>query len=191
MIKWNQERARKGVNVVKESEKKFETGDYVVYGNTGICRVMGITTMDMAGIPKDKLYYVLRPDGQTEGKIFTPVENRKQIMRSVMTRTEAEELIECIPEIEVLDIKEDKLREEKYKECIKSCECKEMIRIIKTIYQRKRARVAQGKKVTATDERYLKMAEENLYSELSMLLGVPKNKMESYITERMKRKQDA
>lgn len=165
----------------------FETGDYVVYGHTGICKVMGVTTMDMTGIPKDRLYYILRPDGQTEGKIFTPVDNGKLVLRKVMSKEEAEHLIDEIPEIEVLGIADDKQREEKYKECIKSCECREMIRIIKTIYLRKKERVSQGKKVTATDERYLKLAEENLYSELSMLLDVPKNKMEHYITARIKK----
>lgn len=169
----------------------FETGDYIVYGNTGICRVMGVTTMDMEGIPKNRLYYILRPDGQTEGKIFTPVDNHKMVMRKMMSKEEAENLIEEIPDIEVLGVADDKLREEKYKECIRSCECRELIRIIKTIYLRKKERISQGKKVTAVDERYLKLAEENLYSELSMLLGVPKNKMEYYITARMKRKQHA
>ena len=105
-----------------------------------------------------------------------------------MSREEAEELLDAIPGIETLDIDNDKLREEKYKECIKTCECKEMIRIIKTIYLRKKDRISKGKKVTATDERYLKMAEESLYSELSMLLGVPKGKMESYITARIRGK---
>ncbi|MDO4337336.1 MAG: CarD family transcriptional regulator [Eubacteriales bacterium] len=166
----------------------FETGDYVVYGHTGICKVMGVTTMDMTGIPKDRLYYILRPDGQTEGKIFTPVDNGKQVLRRVMSKEEAEHLIDEIPEIEVLGVTDDKQREEKYKECIRSCECREMIRIIKTIYLRKKERVAQGKKATATDERYLKLAEENLYSELSMLLDVPKNKMEKYITARIERR---
>ena len=79
----------------------------------------------------------------------------------------------------------------KYKECIRSCECRELIRIIKTIYIRKKERLSQGKKVTAVDERYLRLAEENLYSELSLLLGIPKNRMEHYITVRMKRKQKA
>ena len=30
----------------------FETGEYIVYGKTGICQVMGVTTMNMEGIPK-------------------------------------------------------------------------------------------------------------------------------------------
>lgn len=169
----------------------FEAGDYIVYGNTGICQVMGVTTMDLDGIPKDRLYYILRPDGQMEGKIFTPVDNGKLVMRRVMTKADAEDLIAEIPDIETLDIADDKLREEKYKACLRSCESREMIRIIKTIYIRKKERFAKGKKVTATDERYLKMAEENLYSELSMLLGVPKNKMESYITSKINKKQKA
>lgn len=165
----------------------FETGDYVVYGHTGICRVMGTTTMDMVGIPKDKLYYILCPNGETEGKIYTPVENPKVMIRKTMSAEEAEALLESIPGIEALEIENEKLREEKYRECLKSGECREMIRIIKTIYLRKKDRISKGKKVTATDERYLKMAEESLYSELSMLLGVPKGKMESYITARIRK----
>ena len=82
----------------------FEKGEYVVYGNTGICQVMDVTTMDMAGFPKDRLYYVLRPDGKQEGRIFTPVSNGKLVLRRVMTQEEAENLIEEIPEIETLGI---------------------------------------------------------------------------------------
>ena len=163
----------------------FETGDYVVYGHTGICQVMGVTTMDMAGISKDRLYYILRPEGQAEGKIYTPVDNGKMVLRKVMTREEAEALIAEIPSIEILEIDDEKRREERYKECIKSCECRELIRIIKTIYLRKQERISKGKKVTATDDRYLKMAEDNLYSEMSMLLGVPKSKMEQHICKQL------
>lgn len=169
----------------------FEKGEYVVYGNTGICQVMDVTTMDLPGVPKDRLYYVLRPDGKRDGRIFTPVSNGKLVLRRVMTQEEAEHLIEEIPEIEMLGIPDEKFREERYKECIKSCECRELVRIIKTIYVRKRERISQGKKVTVTDERYLKIAEDNLYSELSMLLGVPKNMMESYIAGRLKALQKA
>ena len=65
---------------------------------------MGVTTMNMEGIPKDRLYYILRPDGATEGTIFTPVDNDKMVMRKLLTREEAEELIDEIPEIEILGI---------------------------------------------------------------------------------------
>jgi len=167
----------------------FEKGDYVVYGSNGICCVAGITTIDIAGIPKDRLYYILRPEGRTESKIFIPVDNQKSMLRKVISKREAEELIEEIPEIAPLDIDNDKFREEKYKKCIQSCDCRELICIIKTIYLRDKKRMEQGKKAMAVDERYLRLAEENLYTELSMLLGIPKNNMESYITSRIRKKE--
>ncbi|MBQ9065391.1 MAG: CarD family transcriptional regulator [Blautia sp.] len=163
----------------------FSTGEYVIYGRAGICRVEGVTTMDMEGVPKDRLYYVLIPDGKKDGTIYTPVDNMKQVLRPVMTKQEAEQLISSLPEIEELNIENEKLREEKYKECIKSCDGTEMFRIIKTIYTRKQNRMKNGKRVTAVDERYMKLAEDNLYAELSMLLGVPREKMVSYISERI------
>lgn len=163
----------------------FETGDYVIYGSTGICKVMGVTTMNMDGIPKDRLYYVLRPNGKQDGTIYTPVDNKKLVIRKVMSKEEAEQLINDIPNIEALEIENDKLREEKYKECLKSCDNREIIRIIKTIYLRRMNRLRHGKKGTSTDERYLKAAEDGLYSELSMQLGIPKENMVDYIKERV------
>ena len=100
-------------------------------------------------------------------------------------KEEAEELIREIPQIEGLWIGSEKQREEKYKECMKSCKCAEWVRIIKTLYQRKMSRLKQGKKITATDERYLRMAEGNLYSELSIALGIPESGMEAYITNQI------
>ena len=34
----------------------FETGEYVVYGRTGICKVTGVTTMKMDGASGERLY---------------------------------------------------------------------------------------------------------------------------------------
>jgi len=181
----------KGENVTSNAsedercEKMFATGDYVIYGRVGICRVKGVTTMEMAGVPGDRLYYVLSPNGKSDGTIYTPVDGMKQVLRPVMTKEEAENLISSLPEIEELSIENEKLREEKYKECMRTCDGTELFRIIKTIYSRKRKRLKCGKRVTAVDERYMKLAEDNLYSELSLLLGVPKDKMVSYISEKI------
>lgn len=166
----------------------FEKGDYIIYGNAGVCRVEGVTTMDMAGIPKDRLYYILHPEGKPESKLFIPVDKPRSVVRKLISKAEAEELIDDIPDIEILDIVSDKLREERYKECIRSCDSRELIRIIKTIYLRKKKRMEQGKKATNIDESYLKLAEEKLYSELSVLLGIQKSDMENYITARIQEK---
>ena len=59
------------------------------------------------------------------------------------------------------------------------------ISIIKTLYFRKKERIAQGKKITSLDERYLKATENELYSELSLILEIPKEKMEDYICKQL------
>lgn len=168
----------------------FEKGEYIIYGTTGVCEVVDVTSMKMEGIPKDSTYYILRPYGQAGSKIFVSVNNQKTIMRRTLTEEEAQELIEEIPYIGELWIENDKLREEQYKNCIRSCQCTDWVKIIKTLYLRKEERLAQGKKITATDERYLRAAEDYLYAELSLTLGVPKEEMEQYITDRIEQMQE-
>ena len=108
-----------------------------------------------------------------------------------ITREEAERLIDEIPFIETLSIENEKFREDSYKKCIRTCECRDLLRIIKTIYVRKQARLSHGKKTTATDERYLKLAEDHLYSEFSMLLDIPKEHMADYIEQRVHQQEEA
>lgn len=161
----------------------FEKGELIVYGRTGICEVKDVTTLKMDGVEKERLFYILVPLKDRSGKIFTPVDNSKVPMRHILSRDEASALISEIPEIPELWIASDKLREASYKECMGTCRCEEWIRIIKTLYLRKQKRLAEGKKITATDERYLKQAEQHLYAELSLALGIPEDKMENYIAE--------
>lgn len=166
----------------------FEKGEYIVYGTSGVCKVEDITTMNLDGISKEKLFYILTPLCQNGGRIFTPVDNQKTLMRPILSQEEAKKLIKDIPRIEGLWIVNDKQREVTYRECMRNCDCRGWIKIIKTLYLRKIERAAQGKKVTATDEKYLKMAEEHLYLELSIPLEITKERMEAYIIEQIEKK---
>lgn len=163
----------------------FTTGEYIVYGSNGVCEVTDIRKMNLSGVPRDKLFYVLTPKNQKGSTLFTPIDSTKTKMRKVLSREEALELIDNMPEIEELYFSNDKLREEKYKECIRSCDCREWIKIIKTLYLRREEKHLQGKKFSATDERYLKMAEENLYEELSTAMEMTKKEVQHYIEEKL------
>lgn len=156
-----------------------------MYGGTGVCEVLDVATIDYEGMPKDRLYYILHPYDKKSGKIFTPVDNKKTPMRRIISREEANELIDSISDMGNLWIADERMREKSYKECIKNSDCRQLSKIIKTLYLRKQERVAQGKKITALDERYLKLAEDILFSELSFSLEIPKDEMKEYIEERM------
>lgn len=163
----------------------FNKGEYIVYGTTGVCRVRDITAMSTDGSGKEKLYYVLEPVGVSGSRIMTPVEGNKSILRPILSRDEAYRLIDGIQDVDQLWITDDKQRESKYKEALKTCDCREWIGIIKTLHFRKKDRLARGKRLTEVDERYLKKAKENLYRELSIPLEIPAEEVETFIAERI------
>ncbi len=158
----------------------FEIGEYIVYGVKGVCQIEDITHIDISGADKDRLYYVLAPLGGG-GRIYAPTDNQKITMRRVITKEEASQLIRDLPKIELLLVPDDKQREAKYKEALNTCDYRVWVSIVKTLHLRKKERIAQGKKITALDERYMRTAENELYSELSLTLGVPKDELEDYI----------
>lgn len=163
----------------------FEVGDIIFYGNNGVCKVISIGKLDMAGANEDRVYYTLQPCYTKGSTIFTPVDNPKVLMRPVLTKSEALQMIDEIKDIDAVCIQDEKGREAEYKEAVQKCDCRELIKIIKTIYLRKQKRLAEDKKVTAVDEKYFKMAEENLYGELAVSLGMTKEDVKDYITDRV------
>lgn len=166
----------------------FKIGQMIIYGSTGVCIVDGIGPLDSSSGMGDRVYYTLSPFYSKDSKIYTPVDNSKIVMRPILTHTEAEALIQEIPEIEELGILNEKNREQDYKDALAKADCYEMIRVIKTIYPRKQKRLAEGKKVTVSDERYFNMAEDFLYKELALSLNIEVDKVEKYIINRVQAK---
>ncbi len=161
----------------------YEIGDYVIKANSGICRVEDTLHLDMPNADKNKLYYLLIPIDSKNSKLYVPTDTAEQSLRKVLSAEEAKEVIRKIPEVEAAWITNDKLREQAYKEAIHSCDPTALVSIIKNLYLRKKQRFEQGKKSTATDERYFKLAEDNLYAELAFALGKEKNEMRQIIAD--------
>lgn len=164
----------------------FQIGDLIVYGNTGVCVVEEIGPLDIPGVSKDRLYYTLRPYYDSKVRIFTLVDSTKVVMRPILNREEAVHLIEEIGEIDMLGISNEKKRSEEYRLSLQKCDCKELVRIIKTIYFRVQKRKAAGKKITSQDEKYFHLAEENLFGELAVSLGMDREKVKDVVFERVK-----
>lgn len=162
----------------------FEKGSFVVNANNGICEINDIVTMDMSGEKKD--YYVLVPIEEKTAKVFLPVDIAEKRIRSVMNEEEAWQLIKSIKSVDEAYVENEKEREKIYKEAISSRDPKRLISIIKTLYVRKQERLEAGKKNTAVDERYFKLAENHLHSELAFSLGVNKTEVNEIIISNMK-----
>lgn len=163
----------------------FQIGEYIIYGMNGVCRVDEIGTMDLSGVDSSRAYYTLLPLYTKGSRVFTPVDNRKVIMRPVISEEEACSLIDEMNNVELIEAADDKHRELAYKESLKTCNCRELVRIINTVLKRKEERLAQGKKMSACDEKYLKQAQDSLYGELAVSLNMERDKVEEFIKSRM------
>ncbi len=159
----------------------FRKNDMVVYGSQSVCEIINIGTLSMSMIDKKKKYYTLKPIYQRDSVVYVPVDSEKPVMRPVITKQEAQELVEKIPSIKAAWIEKEVEREQEYKKAISSCDPEQLIMIIKALYSRRKARIEDGKKVTVIDERYFKMAEKQLHEELAFALGIPKEEVADYI----------
>ena len=158
----------------------FEAGEFVVKPNTGICRIESVVMLDLTG-SGEKEYYLLHPVNDDRATLYVTVDADRSRLRLAMSRNEAEDFIKNIKDIEAAWITNDKLREQNYKDALKSNEPEEIVAIIKNMYIRGQERLPQGKKITATDEKYFMQAESILYSELGFAIGLAKENIRELI----------
>lgn len=163
----------------------FSIGQDVICSNKGVCTVENITTLDISGVDRAKLYYILKPRYVNASTVYVPVDSADKSMRRILTKEEAEGLIGSIPRIPVLAIENEKLVEQDYKACMKTNSCEEWVKLMKTIYERKQKRLQEGYKETAVDSKYFKMAEDNLYGELAVALEIERNLVCDYISAQL------
>lgn len=161
----------------------FAVNEYVIYGNNGVCQVKDICTPP--GVEGDRKYYLLNPVYLKGTTIYTPVDNIKVIMRSILSREESERLISRIPSIHTAWISNDKAREASCKQAISTCDSMEWIKVIKAMLQRKKEQHGLGKKLRQSDERLLSSASEHLHGELAVALNIPIEEVETYIESRI------
>lgn len=158
----------------------FAIGEMVVHVSDGICTVADIGTLDMAHISKERKYYTLIPFYDKASKLFIPVDAAGSL-REAMDEKAVIRLLEQLPDIEPIEILDEKRRELEYKAAIRSGDCSRIIQIIKTIYLRQEKRIEDGKKITEVDERYFRMAEDKLYGEIALAMNMEKSEVLDFI----------
>ncbi len=162
---------------------RFAIGDLLIYGETGVCRVMDIVEKEFLGVVQS--CYQLMPFYQSCA-IFTPVDNSTVYMRPIISREEADAIIASIPSIQPLNISAASPRQltEKYTGIIKLHDCEKLAELAVSIYKKRENMLAQKKKLSAIDERFMKKAEDLLFGELAVVLGIDKTAVSGYIEEK-------
>ena len=121
----------------------YKTNDYLVY-KKDVCKVKDIKKNKLNGLD----YYILVPIDDDSLIIDVPTDNRMGYIKDIITKEEAEKLINSIPQIEPLSNIEDKNIENRYKNLIYNGTREDLIRIIKTTYLRNEERIKNKKRIS-------------------------------------------
>ena len=141
-------------------------GDAVVYKCRGMYKVEEIGTLDFSFADSKKKYYTLQSIENAKDKAYVPTDDEKNIRRPVSFE-EAKHLLDCVDKIEVLSVKNEKFREQEYKDCISDFKPENWVRVLRTLYTRTKRRGS----MTSMDKKYQMLLEHALYSEMQYLVG--------------------
>lgn len=159
----------------------FKVNDYIMYGMTGACKVVGIEEgKDIKNEKKN--YYILDPVYSKNTTIKIPVDNKKISMRKLHSKDEIFALINDMSNEEILWIDDEKQRNEQFKSMLKTGKCEELIKLVKSIYLNKKQKKLIGKKTYKNDEEIMKAAEKLLNEEFAVTLGIEPSEVSSYIS---------
>ncbi len=164
----------------------LQAGELVVYGSTGVCRVEEIVRLDEPGARRGKSYYLLKPLWQ-DGVIYAPVDSGKVPMRPVMSREEAEELIDRMPGIQaaVCHGNTAQALAQQYQTAVRDGGHQALIEMMKAIHHKRGQAELKNRRLGLIDERYMKQAERMLYGELAAALNIGFDEVEPYIASRI------
>lgn len=155
----------------------YKVGDNVVY-KRDVCRIKQVKTIN------NKDYYVIVPVTDESLTINVPVEGITDI-RNIISKTEVDNLIKEIPNIEVIDCDNDKFIEYEYKTLLHEMILEGLIKIIKTTYIRNKERVDNKRKIGEKDDTFFKKAEKLLYTEFSLALGMSYDETKEYVLSKV------
>jgi CarD family transcriptional regulator len=153
----------------------FNVGEYVIC-KRDLCKIKDIQDNYIMG----KKYYILSPVDDESLIINIPFDNQNGLIRKVISKEMALNLIDQIPTIEVAE-SNDRLIESEYKALMNSNTFEDLIKIIKTSYLRNTTRIEAGKKVGDKDKEYFSKAEKYLYNEFAIALGMTYDDVKEYI----------
>lgn len=143
----------------------YNINDYIIHQDNHIYQIIAI----------NKQFILKSP--LTNNNIFA---NPKEIIRKTTDKDELEEIIERIPYIRTLEITSERFRQEVYKKTFNKYSEVEWIKLIKTIYLRKRSRKVQDYELD-----YLKQTQQLFHEEIAVVLNISINKVEDYIKEKI------
>lgn len=167
----------------------FFVGDLMIYGTNGVCRVEEIGPSPF-NADDTRLFYRLAPvDERSTLVIYTPVDNESVKMRPLISKEEASELLDLIPQIGIVEVPMEKKRRDIYRELMATAEPRDYVSIIKTVGCRREEFKKTRRRLPDIDNDAEHAAKSSLYGELSIVLGLAREVIHEKICADIKKAQ--
>lgn len=164
----------------------YKINDVVVYGTEGICTITDIAEMKFGGERSE--YYILSPVTKVENTVYVPKNNDKVLnrMRRIISKEDASRLLDSMPVAPMEWIVNDRERQAAYKNILLCGKPEEVLRMISSLYTRQTEQLAAGKKLHASDERFLRDAERMLFNEIGYAMGISTSEVLSMVLKKIR-----
>ena len=164
----------------------FETGEWVVYGVHGVCRVIG-TEKQLSGRKRVE-YLVLEPLAQNESRYYLPTENPAAMgkLKRVLPREELEALLQSQEVRQDCWIQDESQRKLHYRDLIGNGDRVSVMQMVCSLYRYKEAQSAAGRKFHLCDENFLRDAEKLLSSEIALVMEMTAEEARDYLRNQLK-----
>lgn len=148
----------------------FAIGELLLYGTSGVCELKDIREEKISG--ELRRYYILEPFYDKNSTVYVPCDNVMLVskMRELIGKDEAKRLVEADDGKRTVWVEGDKPRRESFSLIIDTGDRGEIIRLARTLTEKRCECERGGKKFHACDEHVLARAQKVLCEELSIVL---------------------
>lgn len=164
----------------------FKIGDKIIDKNGKIFEIESISEKDFGG--GTSKYFILKPvfayDFNQGYRCFVPIDKADSILRPVMNKDEALELIDSLSSLESYPEVNPRERKVYFQTVISSGSRKDICRVIKTLTKYKEARKKNNKPLSDFDHRLLTNLLSLFNDEVSLALGIPIESVNGFIRDR-------
>ena len=164
----------------------FETGQWVIYGVHGACRVIG-REKQMVNRKRTE-YLVLEQLSKADSRFYLPTGNPAALakLKDVLSAQELEDMLHCADIRRDCWIADENQRKQTYKELLNGGERRALIQMVASLYRYREAQFAAGKKFHQCDDNFLHDAEKALSSEIALVMGKTLEEARNYLRETLK-----
>ncbi len=170
-------------------DRVFAIGDTIIYTGHSVCKITGIRNMTVGY--ETSPYFVIKPVFEEKSTLYIPVGNKKTEarMRPVLSVDEIYALIRDMPDVHTIWIENENERKELYNRILSGADRSALVTLIITLYlhEQELKEIGKGKKLHASDERFLKDAEEALYDEFAHVLDIDRDDVLPFIFEQIEK----